>query len=117
MDFYMYHGRTDPEGPPQQRIVYDDFGNRIEYRDVDDWGFEGPRLKGVVGIHCTYGVQGHWNLYFESNSAANAARLLTGWRMWDDNALTVAFNDDNSMVKIRAAGEDMDHYFGDWGIK
>lgn len=108
----MHHGRTDPDGAPQQRVVYSD---RVEYIDVDDWGFDGPRLKGVTGFHCTYGVDGHFNLWFESDSAASEAEKLTGWNFWDNNALTVEFSKDNTMVKIHTRDNEI-HYFGDWGL-
>lgn len=111
MDFYMHHGRTDPDGPPQ---LLDSNGTPF---DVDDWGFEGPHLTGCIGFHATYGVQGHWNLYFENSDAANRAEALTGWQRWDDNCLTVDFSTDNSCVRIRDAQFNRDHFFGDWGLK
>lgn len=107
MDFYMYHGRVGDNGPPTD----------TEGNEVDGWGFDGPRLPGVIGFHCTYGAEGHWNLWFESNAARDAARALTGWEVWEDNALTVTFNSDNSMVRIWNPARNRFEYFGDWGIK
>lgn len=112
MDFYMYHGRTDPDGPPQTLTKYSD---RVEYHDVDDWGFDGPRLTGVKGFHCTYGSDGEFNLWFESDSAADAAQKLTGWPFYDTAALTVLFDSRHSLVKIHTRDNEI-HYFGDWGL-
>ena len=114
MDFYMYHGRTDPTGPPQAIVRA---GDKVEYVDIDDWGFEGPRLKGVIGFHCTYGTSGHWNLWFKSDRAADEAHWLTGWERWDDRALTARFSSDGSLLRINDPAYPRAHYFGDWGIK
>lgn len=111
MDFYMLHGRTAPDGPPQS---IDDKGN---VTDIDDWGFDGPRLGGVVGFHCTYGASGHWNLWFDEPTSADIAQALTGWERWDDCALTVRFSDDGTLVAIRDRDYNRDHFFGDWGLK
>lgn len=110
MNFYMHHGRTDPDGLPQV------LGEDGTPRDVDDWGFEGPRLSGVIGFHSTYGSQGHWNLWFDEPTSADIAHALTGWEFWDDCALTVRFSPDDSLVAIRDAAYNRDHYFADWGI-
>lgn len=111
MDFYMYHGRIAPDAPPQR---LDEDGTA---HAVDDWGFDGPRLSGVIGFHCTYGTSGHWNLYFESKEATDVAQGITGWERWDEDALTVDFSPDNDMVCIRDLTYNRPHYFGDWGIK
>ena len=121
MDFYMHHGRTDPDGAPQSLVRYKDEstdqGVRIEYIDIDDWGFEGPRLTGVIGFHCTYGVDGNWNLYFEDKRSADEAQHVTGWHRWDECALTARFSEDNSLLRIDDPEYSVPHYFGDWGIK
>lgn len=115
MDFYMYHGRTDPEGKPQSERKEN---GTTTYHDVeDDWGFDGPRLTGAIGFHCTYGIGGEWNLYFESDSAAFAASKLTGWSMVGDDSLTVRFSENNELVRIKDPASGKFHYFGDWGIK
>lgn len=115
MDFYMYHGRTDPKGKPQSVRRQN---GQTTYHDVEnDWGFDGPRLEGVIGFHCTYGVNGEWNLYFENDSAALEASKLTGWRDIGGSGLTVQFSEDNDMVVIRDLESGKKHYFGDWGIK
>ena len=110
MVFYMTHGRVD-NGPPQS-LAKDGTATVI-----DDWGFDGPRLPGVIGFHCTYGVDGYWNLYFDTPQHVALAQAATGWQTWHDLVLTVEFSDDNSLVKIRDPVFDRYHYFGDWGIK
>lgn len=107
MDFYMHHGRTAPDGKPT-----DYQGN-----PVDDWGFDGPRLHGCTGFHCTYGVDGHFNVFFESTAARDAAIKQTGWPEWEETSLTALFSDDNSLLKIWNAERGRIDYFGDWGIK
>lgn len=111
MEFYMTHGRTDPDGGPQQ--LNHDTG---EATYVDDWGFDGPRIKGVVGFHSTYGTEGYWNLYFKSEMAAEVAKRITGWERWDDHALTVDFSPDGSLVRMWDRRWKRYHYFGDWGL-
>jgi len=107
MDFYMHHGRLDPKGGPE-----DPPGN-----PVDGWGFEGPRLQGCIGFHCTYGVDGHFNVFFEDWKARAIARELTGWEPWDETGLTARFSDDNTLLAIEDRCSGVTHYFGDWGIK
>lgn len=107
MDFYMLHGRLSAEGGPTD----------TDGVEIDDWGFDGPRLAGVNGFHCTYGIDGYWNLFFTDPEAADAAAALTGWEKWEDNALTVAFSPDNDLVQIHNPTTDRAEYFGDWGIK
>ena len=114
MDFYMYHGRIDPKGSPQ---AYTRTVEGVQYSDVDDWGFEGRRLSGVIGFHCTYGPHGHFNLYFEDDRAAKEAQRVTGWDEWEDNALTVRFSPEYDQVRIDDPAFGIPHYFGDWGIK
>lgn len=107
MDFYMYHGRlsesdgaTDTEGQP-----------------IDGWGFEGPRLEKCIGFHCTYGAEGHFNVFFEDTAARNAAQELTGWPVWNDKALIAQFSSDYTLLKILEPKRFRLEYFGDWGIK
>lgn len=114
MDFYMHHGRTDPDGPPQSKVVSEH--GAPEYYDIDAWGFEGPRLKGLIGFHYTYGVGGYFNLWFTDERAANEAAKMTGWDNWGNHALTVRFSDDNSLVMIRDAATGRAEYFGDGGL-
>lgn len=105
MHLYIYHGRLSPKSGPT-----DEDGN-----ERDDWGFYGPKLEGVTGFHTTYFDQGHFNVYFENKAARDAAFELTGWELWDDNALTVAIDDGclKRWNKERRRWE----YFGDWGME
>lgn len=105
MNLYMHHGRLDPSGPGT-----DEDGN-----PVDDWGFEGPRFGGVIGFHCTYGFDGHFNIWFESIEACDAAQRVTGWNYFDDCALTVAVEE--NCLRIWNREKQRHEYFGDWGIK
>lgn len=110
MEFYAHHGRTDQFGSPEL-LAADGTPT-----PSGDWGFDGPRLHGVKGFHCTYGVSGHWNLWFHSDRAANEAHALTGWEKFDDAALTVTFSDDGTLLKLYNREFERYHYFGDWGI-
>lgn len=105
MKFYMNHGRTE-SGPPTD----------VDGNVVDDWGFDGPTLEGVTGFHCTYGLGGTFTVYFATASAAAAAREKTGWREWDENALTAAFNTDSDLLQIWNPERERVEYFGDWGV-
>ena len=107
MDFYMHHGRTNPEGGP----------TTIEGEPVDDWGFEGPRLERCIGFHCTYGAQGHFNVFFEDWQARAIAQAQTGWEKWEDDALTAQFANDGALMVIKDRKSGRTFYFGDWGIK
>lgn len=101
----MLHGRLDPKGS----------GTDYDGNEVDNWGFNGPTLSGVIGFHCTYGFDGHFNIWFESKEAAAAAAALTGWDLFDDCALTVEMEEDC----LRTWNRELERheYFGDWGIK
>lgn len=106
MDFYMYHGRLKDHGRATD----------LDGNEIDDWGFDGPRLHGVVGFHCTYGVYGFWNLWFATEADRATAQKLTGWDEWEDKALTVKFTKGNDMVCIWNQERSRHEYFGDWGI-
>lgn len=107
MDFYMHHGRLNPDGG----------GSDEEGKEIDDWGFEGPRLKDCIGFHCTYGADGHFNVFFKDANAAETAQRLTGWSKWDDNALTAEYFRDGSLLRIYNRLLGRVEFFGDWGIK
>jgi hypothetical protein len=83
------HGRTNPD------------------QDMNEMGYSGPVIRDVKAIHATY--QTHFNVYFRSAEAAQAAQVLTGWEWWDTNALEMRFLDDLLIVD----GE----YYGDWEIQ
>jgi hypothetical protein len=88
VELYLKHGRDDPA------------------QDLDDWGFDGPRLQNCTGIHQTYGTPA--NIFFQTEQDRDAARALTGWEVWDQNGLTVRWQDD----LVVANGK----FYGDWGI-
>jgi hypothetical protein len=101
-ELYLLHGRT-----------------RLD-ENLDDWGFDGPRLQGVEGIHGTYG---NINIHFATEEDLIAAQQLTGWEKFGDNALTLRMAED--CVEVRGFdGHDNDKspltgatvYFGDWGL-
>jgi hypothetical protein len=102
MDLYIYHGRLDPKGPATD----------LEGNEVDDWGFEGPRLQGVLGFHCTYDL---FNVFFDSIENADNAQVLTGWEKWDEKVLTLEMTD--NCVRIYNVKRGRFEYFGDWGMK
>jgi hypothetical protein len=107
MDFYMYHGRLSEDGG----------ATTAEGEPIDDWGFEGPRLQGCIGFHCTYGVDGHFNVFFADKAARDAAFEQTGWKVWEDNALTAEFSSRSDLIKAWNPGRNRWEYFGDWGLK
>lgn len=93
MELYLHHGRKTP-------------GEALE-----DWGPSGPRLVGVIGIHQTYGNAA--NVFFVDGAACEAAHKMTGWETWDENALTMRWEED-CVVVIGADGVKM--FYGDWGL-
>lgn len=92
MRLLLLHGRHDPT------------------EHMDDWGFAGPVLHGVIAVHFTYGAA---NVFFESVTAAVAARAATGWEYWDDNALVMTFAHD--MVTTTEDNEAC--FYGDWELQ
>lgn len=93
MELYLKHGRASLD------------------KDMSDWGTEGPRLKGVKGIHQTYGAPA--NVFFDTSAAQKEAQRLTCWPAWDDNALTMVWESD-CIVVHGADGQQM--FYGDWGL-
>lgn len=91
-ELYLSHGRKDIE------------------QAMDDWGFDGPRLQGVTGLHQTYGD--NQRVVFESVEACKAAQALTGWESWDDDQLTMRWEQD----LVRTDSADGASFFGDWGL-
>lgn len=107
MNLYIYHGRLSEKGGPTD----------VDGNPIDDWGFEGPTLKECIGFHCTYGVDGRFNVFFASKAARDAAKEQTGWPTWEHKSLTALFSADNDLLKIWNANRGRVEYFGDWGIK
>lgn len=106
MNFYMYHGRYTPDGPPQEK----------DGTETEDWGFVGPTLEGVVGFHSTYG---DLNVVFKDAQKWAAAQWQTGWASGvAEYSLQAMFSDDGDLIKCCPPNRNHDfHYFGDWGIK
>lgn len=94
LELYLIHGRLRPE------------------QDMEDWGTDGPRLKGVTGIHQTYGSPA--NIVFTDKAAADEAQRITGWAFWDENMLTMKWEGD--LVVCYDAKTQTTTYYGDWGI-
>jgi len=105
MNLYIYHGRLAPNGGATD----------IEGNEVDDWGFEGPTLENCVGFHTTYFNEGHFNVYFADEVARKAAQAKTGWKDWDETALTVEMED--GCLRLFNSERQRTEYFGDWGMK
>ena len=74
MILHLFHGRTDPA------------------EEMDNWGFDGPRLAGVVGVHMTY--LSELKVAFESVAARQAAEAVTGWQNDAAQTLIVSITDD-----------------------
>ena len=90
--------------------LYLTHGRKSIDQDMEDWGFEGPRLQGVVGTHTAYG---NTTIWFATPKDVAAAKALTGWENWDVEALVLPYVED--CVKVRDV-DGSDAYFGDWGI-
>lgn len=91
-ELYLTHGRHDSA------------------QDMDDWGFDGPRLQNVVGLHQTYSDD--IKVVFKDRDSMLAAQRLTDWEEYDDRQLAMPRYDD--MVLVRYEGKQV--FFGDWGL-
>jgi hypothetical protein len=91
-DLYLHHGRKTID------------------ESLDDWGPNGPTLHNVIGIHQTYGAGP--NVYFTDKPSADKAHALTAWEEWDDNALTMKWQD--GLVVVTQESTTM--LYGDWGL-
>lgn len=96
LDFLLIHGRHDPD------------------EDMQDWGFNGPRLHGVEALHVVY--QTSFILHFTDSASADKAHAQTGWEFWDDNALELQFHQDMLKVHPIACDGPM-AYYGDWELQ
>ena len=72
MKLTLFHGRYHPD----------------EY--MNDWGFEGPTLEGIISIHGTYTA--HLKIFFKNHKSYIEAQQLTGWHKWDENALEARYD-------------------------
>lgn len=92
LDLYMSHGRRDPA------------------EEMPDWGFDGPRLSNVIGIHETYRTT--LRVIFADAESAKQAQRATGWDSWDTCELEAQIASD--MLACDHRGDRA--YFGDWGL-
>lgn len=67
-------------------------GRTTPDEELDDWGFDGPTLHGVYSVVQRYRTR--TTVKFVSKAATEVARLLTGWRRWDDDVLEIQWQDD-----------------------
>jgi len=74
VDLILSHGRNSPD------------------EEMDDWGFEGPTLRGVHVVQQRY--RSTTTVSFISKEASESARLLTRWSVWEDDVLEVSWQDD-----------------------
>jgi hypothetical protein len=96
LELYLYHGRFDPN------------------QEMDEWGFDGPRLTGITKLSVMYGAHLVW---FISEEAAQAARQITGWDAGIDPHLTLELPYFEDMVECQITDANRvvrKAYFGDW---
>ena len=100
--FHIMHGRLSPNTG----------GTDLDGKEVDDWGFEGPELPGVVGIDYTYGTHA---LCFVDDAAKDRALALTGWTEGvRECSLEIDYEDD--CLRLWNAERQRHEYFGDWAL-
>lgn len=98
----IVHGRLDPNGGASD----------VEGNLIDDWGFDGPRLEGVIGISFTYNT---YSLAFVDKAACDKALALTGWGYGvHEHTLEMRFEED--CLSIWNAERQRHEYFGDWSL-
>lgn len=102
MILHLYHGRTTHDGPATD----------VEGNEIEDWGFEGPKLAGVKSLVWTYG---NLSVLFESEDAYRAAEAATKWLDAPfDNSLRVSFVGD--VVRVFNTTRVRYEFFGDWSL-
>lgn len=108
LNLRLYHGRHAPD-------------EEIDEKLNGGWGFDGPTLEGVIGLHWTYGV--HIRVEFVDEQAAERARKLTGWEEWDSNVLGMLKWEDLIMTQVPEDNDDPDvapeavsSYYGDFAL-
>jgi hypothetical protein len=84
----LYHGRT------------------ARAEEMDDWGFDGPRLEGVDWLTATY--MDLFRVKFKDYESFNAARAATGWKSWD--VLTLEMETKDGLVVANGK------FYGDWSL-
>lgn len=102
MILHLYHGRLTHDGP-----ATDTEGN-----EVDDWGFEGPKLLGVKSLVWTYG---NIAVLFIDHEAYKEAEAQTKWIDAPfDNSLVVSAHKDT--VRTFNTARVRYEFFGDWSL-
>lgn len=114
-------GSTDSTGPevvtdstgPEVTMVLDLYHGRDNpHAELKDWGFTGPKIRGVVAFVDTYG---HRRLQFKDAASVRAASEATGWRLeggesGENASLELDMEFDEDMVKTK------DGWFGDYSL-
>lgn len=88
MELRLIHGRKDPK------------------EEMQDWGFNGDPIDGVLYVHGTYLTT--FTIGFRSTTAAREAHEKTGWKMLDELTLEISIRED----MIEAGGS----YYGDYEL-
>ena len=91
MELELSHGRDDPD------------------KDMGDWGFDGPALRGVKSLLQEYGAQ--TTVRFLTEDAAMEAQAITGWPLRDEISLEVLRHGD--LVETHEPDCGMPRYYGD----
>ena len=102
MILHLYNGRLAHDGPRTD----------AEGNEVDDWGFEGPKLPGAKSVVWTYGGIA---FLFEDHAAYKYAKHYTRWPDAPfDNSLHLQVDAD----VVRTFNPDRVRYefFGDWSL-
>lgn len=87
----LWHGRHDPD------------------QDMEDWGFDGPVIEGIVAIHTTY--LSEIRITFKDLQHTRRAFIQTMWEEGLNNdELLISITDDMIYVPRRAA------WYGDWSF-
>lgn len=87
-------------------------GTDLDGNEIDDWGFEGPTLEGVVGITFVY------NNYYVRFADPDSFQIAAEMTMWKPGpyelSLELKFEED--CLKLFNSTRMRYEYFGDWGI-
>jgi hypothetical protein len=98
LELHLFHGRKEPN------------------EEMDDWGFSGPTITGIVSMHGTYD---ELRVRFDTTEDVLAAHQKMGWT-GSSSGMPPTFNRD--MELIIPTYEDMvvtwengeKNYYGDW---
>lgn len=104
MKLHLYHGRIDPRTGPTD----------IDGNEIEDWGFDGPTLKGIESIDFTYG---NVSVVFKTPEALDAARIKTEWQDGvHELSLQIEYSTDGDCVQAHNNARKRAEYFGDYVI-